>query len=210
LKPAQYGALVEAAFKYAVAQRATDFYIKMKKAELYIFTPLGYFPVNPVDNWKIGEWKEASQENWVLAHKRSPHYWRDLIHPIPIVDDLVVVLSDEAEELRDKMAGFATAATMDVLRAEFARKKNAIRANWRALANQKDQFVLPRSVIVFLERTLKLSKAHWYDLCPLEPRWQSGHHFDVLTEPWPQAMLLCCPPDVLVDAVMGRAIIEHL
>ena len=57
---------------------------------------------------------------------------------------------------------------------------------------------------------MKLGKEHWYDLCPLEPRWQSGHHFDVLTEPWPQTMLLCCPPNVLVDAVMGRAIIEHL
>jgi len=147
LKPAQYGALVEAAFKYAVAQRATDFYIKIKQAELFLFTPLGYFPVIPEDNWKIGEWKEASQEGWVLAHKRSPHYWRDLIHPTPLVPNLVVVYSDEAEELHDKMMKFSTEETMVVLRTEFARKKNAIRANWRALANQTDQFVLPRHLI---------------------------------------------------------------
>ena len=108
------------------------------------------------------------------------------------------------------MRRLVTEKTLGVLRAEFERKKRAIKANWRALANRNDQFVLPRLIIDFLERTLKLKKEHWYDLCPLEPRWQSGHHFDVLTEPWPMAMLLCCPPDVLVDAVMGRAIIEYL
>ena len=96
LEPAQFGALVEAAFNYAVGQRATDFYIKVRKCELVLMTPLGYFPVVPDVHWIIGDWKESSQENWVLAHKRSPHYWRDLIHPTPVVPRVGEASSPEA------------------------------------------------------------------------------------------------------------------
>jgi len=52
----QYSALVEAAFKYACAQRATDFYIQLHADELRMLTPLGYFPVDPHPNWIIGPW----------------------------------------------------------------------------------------------------------------------------------------------------------
>ena len=99
---------------------------------------------------------------------------------------------------------------MGTLRAEFARKKNEIKTNWRAVANRNEQFALPKLMIEFLERQLRLKKEHWFDLCPLEPRWQSGHHFDVLEDPWPRAMLLCCPPNALVKAAMARTVIEYL
>ena len=57
---------------------------------------------------------------------------------------------------------------------------------------------------------LKLPWESVYELCPLEPRWESGRHFDVLYDEWPQTMLLACPPDALAKAVMSRTVQEYM
>jgi len=88
-------------------------------------------------------------------------------------------------------------------------KKQAVRYSYRAVANRNDQYVLHDVLVKYIKKQLKLPWHFVYDLCPLEPRWESGCHFDVLEDPWPNTMLMVCPPAFLARAVMARAVVEY-
>jgi len=171
---------------------------------------LGYFPVDPQKHWGMGRWPFADNSGHVLGHKRSPHYFRDVILPLPVVPISREYFSREAAMAATRIEAVRSSGDLRTLQGHQWRLEGLVKANWRAVANRNDQFVLSKDLLTHLANEVRMPAEFFFHLCPLEPRWQSGHNFDVLNDEWPDAMLLACPPDTLTSAAMARTVVEYL
>jgi len=202
--------LVNEAFEYACAQRATEFFAALPHDFSEPFVKLGFFPVKPDGHYPLVSEIMPMDPLLRLYHKYSPHYFRDEVPRTPNVIASEDEYSPAARRIKDRMARLRNDKGLETLQADFAVKVNAIRAEYQQAGVALDQWKTPLALMAYVASEIQLDEDFIWEVCPLEPRWVGGKHFDVLTDDWPDVMLWVAPPDSLAQAVMTRVVKEHL
>ena len=101
---AQQYQLLDAAFQFSCAQRMRDFYAPWPKGDSLLMAQLGYFPAEADQSREVSRWNFKQSDGYLLFHKRSPHFVRDTVLPIPDADIPDTLFSKEALAAASRIA----------------------------------------------------------------------------------------------------------
>ena len=202
--------VVETAFEWVSAQRVVNFEVSAWESEVDLFMAFNYFVIEADSKPKPEDSQDSRIEVLHLLHKRSPHFRRDLIRPLPdlnLADHKQIAEVKVIQALHDKWNSYDR---YEVLKADFRRASKSIKRESKTVARDHDQLITKKELTDYIIDHINVKKEYIYDLCPTILDWREGWNFDLLTNDWPKTMCYAFPPETHAAATMNRAMIKSM